>query len=63
MIEKEKKCADASENAHESNITYAGIATPKLEKELLDKNMSVLIRELDAKKHEDEVTTEKAKDK
>ena len=50
--EAKKKCKMLIDNNEVCNIKYTGIAALIVNNQLLDKNINVLIREIDAKKCE-----------
>ena len=52
-----------SEHRHESSMEHVGVAILKIGNKLIDKNINVLIREIDAKQQEIEATKERVGDK
>ena len=47
--EAKRKCSEITEYGYESSMEHVGIATPKIRNKLIDKNINVLIREIDVK--------------
>ena len=41
--EAKRKCTELSDNRHETNVKYMGIATPKIREETLDESTSVFV--------------------
>ena len=61
--EAKKKCAALIDTEETGNVKHVGIASPVMNEMILDKNINILVRELDAKKNEQEVIKEKVSDK
>ena len=60
--EAKQKCAELIDNEKFYNIKHDGIAAPIVNNGLSDKNINVLIREIDAKQSELEAVKEKVKE-
>lgn len=61
--EAKKKCKALIDAEDTCNIKHVGIETPVLNGKIVDKNINVLVRELDAKKNKLEAIKEKVKEK
>ena len=61
--EVKKKCAELIDENNLYNIKYVGIAALIVNQKIVDKNINVLIREVDTRKSELEVIKEKVKEK
>jgi len=61
--EAKRKCLELTEHRYESSVEHVGIVTPKIGNKFIDKNINVLIREIDTKQQEIEATKERAGDK
>jgi len=61
--EAKKKCAALIDTGEMGNVKPVSIASPVMNEMILDKNINVLVRELDAKKNKQEVIKEKVSDK
>ena len=61
--EVKRQCKELINGEEYCDISHAGIAMPIVNDKIVDKNINVMIREIDAKKSEEEAVKEKAGDK
>ena len=47
--EAKRRCSKMTEYRYESSMEHVGIATPKIGNKLIDKNINMLIREINVK--------------
>jgi len=61
--EAKRKCKDLIDNGISNTVKHKGVAVPMIHKMILDKNINVLIREIDASKNKEEAIKEKIAEK
>ena len=61
--EAKRKCKDLIDNGISDTVKHKGVAVPMIRNKILDKNINMLIREIDASKNEEEAIKEKIAEK
>jgi len=61
--EVKRKCKDLIDNGVSDTVKHKGVAVPMIRNKILDKNINMLIREIDASKNEEEAIKEKIAEK
>ena len=60
--EAKKKCADLIDNEKQHTVKYVGIEVPSVRNKIRDKNINILIREIDTIENEREALKERVKE-